>query len=487
MPRAVTRSSYGFGSDTNGPIGAEDFDEEREAIKRRRLLLESMLSQSQTKGMTGLAGGLANLALGVTRGIHNKSLDEQDKELAQRRSEAAQRWLTERPPDIPAQEEVVGTGPLALPPGAPGVDQAPPPPPAAEADAVEMPPANNMTPDSPAGWVGSGNALNMLPRGITGDNFVANRAATPFLPAPLRDTAAWAAQGAGFSPWTAAVAKHAMDRSIDAPIEAEKAQLTREEKAAEKARDRVAREQEKEYQRIETARLAAERAADRRADQDARSADRINENTQRAIDRATFAAGIAGAAEKGTWVDAGTSPSGNLLLRKGTTLVEMVDGSPVPYKGEIVGKGEAKAVEKAMDSAAQLKYTEDLAKRAADPTNAKAFSTKANISSVLSGKTEGFISEEAFQKLTDAQSNIRGEVGRNFAELMHKLYGSAYTANEKASAARFAVLPGMDAKTVTRKLNQQVEFHRQMEEKYGAKVREAAKLRSGNKTVDVTY
>ena len=66
----------------NQPDLPGNFDEEEAAIKRRRLQLEAMLAEP--KGATGLAGGLANLALGITTGYHEGNLNTQEQGLAQR-------------------------------------------------------------------------------------------------------------------------------------------------------------------------------------------------------------------------------------------------------------------------------------------------------------------------------------------------------------------------------------------------------------------
>ena len=91
------------GYDVPGPVGADYFNEEQDAIKRRRLQLESMLAEP--KGVPGLAGGIANLALGITKGYHAGNLQDQERDLSQRRSAAAQEWLSRMPQDTPAQPE----------------------------------------------------------------------------------------------------------------------------------------------------------------------------------------------------------------------------------------------------------------------------------------------------------------------------------------------------------------------------------------------
>src|SRR6186713_409911 len=169
MARSVTRD-YGFGSDVPNPIGAETFDAEQEAIKRHRLELAAMLKQDPNASGWGGVVGQAIKELG---GYYSEGeLNKRERSLAQRRSAAAQDWLNRRPPDTPAQDEIVGTGPLAPPPGTPGVDDAPPPAPAGEADVMPQPSANNMTADTPALWVGK-DSMDMVPRGVTGADFKA--------------------------------------------------------------------------------------------------------------------------------------------------------------------------------------------------------------------------------------------------------------------------------------------------------------------------
>jgi len=375
-------------------------------------------------------------------------------------------------------EEQIGTGPIAPPPGTPGVEpygggstpmNTPEPGPNAPASAFSATPSP--PPDSPAGWMGPGGG--MIPQGA---EFKPNRAGSPMIPGSLSERLKIVSRLAAAGPMYAKVAEKVLTQGLEAPEKAEQARLARADKAEQNALNRASKEEEAAYRRNQQEYIQSVN----HSQQVLMAA--INSGNKADLAMALAAMRhIGGTGAQGTFIDAGTSKSGNPLLRnsKGTNYVEIVNGEAVPYKGPILNKAENKAVEKAMDSRTQLEYTEDLAKRVADPANAAAFSKGAAIGSVLAGKTEGFVDPQTFKKLTDEQAGLRGEVGRNFAELMHKLYGSAYTANEKGTAASFAVLPGMDAKEVARRLRQQADFHRKMEEKYGDKIRGAATERTG--------
>lgn len=249
MPRMTMFPGY----DVPGPVGADSFNEEQDAIKRRRLMLGALLSTDQTKGMTGVAGGLANFALTAAQGYHEGNLREQEQDLARRKSDYAQQWLDKMPAPTPAQPEV---NPSAPPPELATTGGGPPVP------------TNYAPPIEPAG--------GMVPRvpSYSSTPSYEHKAATPFLPANLNDLAKWSAEGAGFSPFHAAVASHAVQKAIDAPVREEELRVAREAKAEEARQRAQERSHERSLANIEWDRRSEISAAERERQAASAQADR---------------------------------------------------------------------------------------------------------------------------------------------------------------------------------------------------------------------
>jgi hypothetical protein len=458
--------------DMPAPVGAEDFNVESDTIKRRRAAVAKMLEAAPGEHGWGAVG--AELIRGLARGYVGNQLSEQERDVSRRRSEFADAWLKRRPTGQAAQEEIEGTGPIAPPPGTPGVEES-----GGGMDLMNTPePGANAKPsafstaprDTPAGWVGPNNSLSMLPQGVT--DFKPNRAEKPFLPPSLDDTSLWAAEGAGLSPWHGALASHAMQRSMDVPVELEKARVLAAARKEEKETERISREREKEVQRIETARRDAERAAETRANQEARAAGNINRDRQHAIDMESLKVQLA--AQKGPTVKAkfdGYDNDGNRVLARPdgvqVTLQPMKDaqgkvildekGQPtmehIVHTGEVIPTAVAeKAAAKVFEFNAAIKDAEAAIKAVKDNPDAFGFKSYAATKGVLglAAKKSGFITPEEVAAQTT--------VFRTQADIVHKIYGAALTAGEDVAKAAWAPIPGESDEMVARKLDQALAY-----------------------------
>ena len=242
----MARSGTGIGytpSQTSTSMPGS-FDEEQMAIARKRLMLQQLANQAPVdsgyKGSHWVNPYLGQLGSAITGAFaqnEQTGLDAKAQDIAQRRGAAADEWLGQMPQDTPAVPEQVGTGPIAPPPGTPGVGQSSMPmipgatPPQQAQDATI-----NMETGAPTALAGT----QMQPMQAAPDapmvpqapqDFVPNRAATPMIPTKIGDMAKWAAKGAAFSPMHAKVAEKALDTAIAAP---ERARLAAEAITAKK-------------------------------------------------------------------------------------------------------------------------------------------------------------------------------------------------------------------------------------------------------------
>jgi len=200
---------------------------------------------------------------------------------------------------------------------------------------------------------------------------------------------------------------------------------------------------------------------------------------QQNIDARYDLARVVGAASAGNMVNEGTSLAGHQLYRpaKGVDLVEVVDGQSRPYFGPVVRPGEEKNVTAAMTTAKEAKFAEDLAKRVDE--NPDIFKVRANIGNAISSAFGG-MGREALTGLTPEQIQLRGVIGRDFAETTKKLYGASFTTSEQQRANTFTPQPQDSAATIASKLRGAAEFAREMEGKYGSKITQAAAARAGS-------
>jgi hypothetical protein len=457
MPQMTRPIGY---NPTQLPTGMPgEFDDEQAEIQRRRQQMLALMEKPIGGADTGLAGGIVNFLQGVGNQYERGQLDTQEKSLAQRRAEAADAWLAQMPQDRPAVPEQVGTGPVAPPPGTPGVEVPPTLAPAATGDPTVLPDSNNMLPQPP--------------------EFVPNRAGSPMVPVGVKDMAAWAGRGAGFSPMHAKVAEKALETAITAP---EKKALA--DAAAAERKDRA------DADRAERQRAAIATEAQRRDAAAAAEAQRRDAADQSASLRRDIAAAnvqarydlakTIGAQAAGTFVEAGGTLDGNIVLRNSKQpdqIVQMVDGKPLPYTGPIVRPGEEKDVKAAMAAANEAAQSERMAALVkADPAT---FSPGANIGASISNFFGG-AGKEKLTGLTPDQLELRGIIGRDFAETTKKLYGASFTASEQARANGFTPQSQDSAELVVQKLEGAAKFSRQMAEKYGTKVQQAAATRLGD-------
>jgi hypothetical protein len=436
-----------------------EFDDEELSLERKRKMIAAMMAQDapsrapQGRFYTPDYGAL-HKAIGDAAGTYDlERLNEQSRDLASKRADFARQALEEYPMPREASPEIEGTGPIAPPPGAPGVEQAPPPAPAGEADVMEMPSANNMTPDTPAGWVGPDNALSMLPQGVT--EFKANKAAEPgFLPT-IQDQAKWGIKYAGLSPFHANLATEGYKRALDQP---EKARLVAEAIQAKKDAAVAAAAQrvhEKEIAHINADALREKKGIDAVNLQEVRDANRYAlEEAKAAYREALKAAG-------------GTAPK-----TQTTTLVD-IDGTPLEYhpseqdpmkrftrmgtddppkgtpesrsgaeKGAKIVRNATGAIERGQTALDMLEATPG------------AFggwkAAGAAASSILPDAAESAIRENYIYSPEEMET--QAYIGREGAQILHDLYGAAVTRGEGGRAKPFEYksgdTPGMIASKI---------------------------------------
>ena len=414
-----------------GPLGADDdFDAQQKELERRRKTASALDMQigqappanASTKYKIGALIG--NALSGGVAGMQEAELNKQSEDYSKRRQDFTRSWLD------------------AMPRGTPGQ-------PAIEPD--------------PLGNEGLGTGRPMIPRAF-----------------PSRDEmTAWQGKGLPLGAdadrlGTQAVSGMALDQQRDATNQARADSLAQTERHFKEAA--INREHEKEVQRIETARLRENADTERAAQRERDSANKINENAQRAADRAA----MAGAGATGTFIDAGTTLSGDVVLRNNKRpedQVAMINGVPTPYRGPVVGKDERKSVEAATAHIKEAAYAEKLAERVLDPKNADVFNTRANIGATVSDFIGGY-GKEAATGLTPEQLGLRGLVGRDFAKTTKDLYGASFTQSEQERASGYTPIKGDAAELVAQKLNGAAEFAREMSAKYGTKIQQAAAARA---------
>ena len=418
------------------PVAGEpndDFDAQQKEIERKRLMAAALLKNTQPAQGQMVSGHYVKPALGdvlakmigAGAGIYaNEEAKKEEKSLSERKGEFTRKWLDSMPrgtPEQPAIEpdplgnEGLGTGRPMIPRAFPSRDE--------------------MT-----AWQGKG-----LPLGADADRLGAQ-----------------------------AVSGMALDQQRDATNQAHANSLAQTERHFKEAA--INREHEKEVQRIETARLRENADIERAAQKERDSANKINENAQRAADRAA----MAGAGATGTFIDAGTTLSGDVVLRNNKRpedQVAMINGVPTPYRGPVVGKDERKSVEAATAHIKEAAYAEKLAERVLDPKNADVFDTRANIGATVSDFIGGYGKETA-TGLTPEQLGLRGLVGRDFAKTTKDLYGASFTQSEQERASGYTPIKGDTAELVAQKLRGAAEFAREMSAKYGTKIQQAAAARA---------
>jgi hypothetical protein len=218
-------------------------DEQRRLEEQRRMLAGTLAAPAPDSGYKGKFYvpnyGAAQKGLQDAIGMYAQNeLSGQEQALAQRRSAAAQQWLERMPTGAPAQPEVNPSMPAAGEEGPPL-------------------PTNYAPPDATGGMV------PRPPSYPSATPTYEHKDATPFLPAKLNDLARWSAEGAGFSPFHAAVASHTVQKAIDAPVREEELRVAREAKAEEARQRAQDRSHERTLANIEWDRRSEISAAER--------------------------------------------------------------------------------------------------------------------------------------------------------------------------------------------------------------------------------
>jgi hypothetical protein len=313
----------------------------------------------------------------------------------------------------------------------------------------------------------------MVPQGA---EFTPNRAAQPMIPGAMSDKLTALARVAQGGPLYAKVADKVLTQELEAPLEREKAQLIADAKREENLRryeDRLA-DNKREERRLEETIRSNQATQEERARAN-RAMEEIRRDSQRLHSQMAEANAAAG---KGTFSPAGSTLEGNPVHINNKTLeqVEIRDGKPIPYTGLVVSKGDEKEVKAAMDLANDARYSESLAKAiAADP---KTFGPQANFGTSVSSFFGG-LGKEQLTGLTPEQLALRGVIGRDFAETTKQLYGASFTQSEQKRANTFTPQSNDSAEVVMQKLNGAASFSREMAQKYGSKIQQAAAARSG--------
>lgn len=151
------------------------------------------------------------------------------------------------------------------------------------------------------------------------------------------------------------------------------------------------------------------------------------------------------------------------------------NGKQVPYTGQLLNAGDSKGVQDVQNITNASRMAREMAVQA--EKNPQVFSTRAGLGSAASAAMGGF-GREMLTGLTPEQQQLRGLVGRNFAEETHRLYGAQLTTNEIRRGNSFTIQELDNAGTVAAKLRGAADFNDEMAKKYGPKVQEAAKARA---------
>lgn len=415
---------------TQLPTGAPgEFDNDESDIQRRRQLMAAMMDKPIGDSGTGLAGGIVNFLQGVGNQYERGQLSQQEKALAQRRSDAADAAIASMPRDTPAVPPQVGTGPVAPPLGTPGVE----------------PPVNPSTPmNTPEPGPNAPASDFMVPQP---PEFMPNRAGSPMVPAGVTDWAAWAMKNSGINPMMAKVAEKGLDLAMAAP---EKARLASEAAAARLAQAKDAQE------------FRAAEAEKTRADREYQAS--LNRNQQeylRALAANDKEAMIRLSAslrpekaqsEPGNMTDIGVSESGNGVVANSKTGIryEVVGGVPstTPYTGAITPKtDQAKAVAAATTG---VQGIEDMQKSLkAVQENPDLYSLRTAVGSAL--PSFGGLSASV-SGLSPEDMATRANIQSMTANTTHSLYGSAFSAGEQRQAKGFLIDPQDRADVVEAKL-----------------------------------
>ena len=506
----MARSGTGIGytpSQTSTSMPGS-FDEEQMAIARKRAMMQQLANEAPVdsgyKGSHWVNPYYAQLGPALTQGLNalaQPEMDSQLQDIAARRGAAQDAWAANPPrlEDTPADPGNAGPsegpgmmGPPAPMPGYGGAEVAGDQNQmgreyaralAAKQQGMGQDATINMETGAPTALADT----QMQPLQAAPDapmvpqapqDFAPHRAATAMIPkSSLGEVMQWASKGSGFSPMAAKFGEHVMQQAFDAPGKKEAAAAlvqAKKDTAAELASTRkheLTMKQMEGASEKERERLFKVSMAEYKQQND------LEKMTQMYEFKESLKAAGGGEGAKGTFVDAGTSLNGNPVLRnsRGTDFVEIVDGKPQPYTGKVVKTGDEKAVSAAQESLATQAQYENLAERVLDPKNADAFSKWSSAKAGVSNATGGFIDSGISQEHQD----LRSEVSRDFAELTHKLYGSALSSGEQQRAKGFTVMPGESAERVAGKLRNQSKFLRDMDAKYSNKTMGAATARTG--------
>jgi len=426
----------GFGLDLPG-----GFDEEQAEIERRRLQLIGAMKNPIGGAGTGWGGGIANFLQGVAGNTLMTGQDDRSKDLAARRAAYAEQAMADLGRlDKPAVPEQVGTGPIAPPPGTPGVESG---------MQSSMPAAGTEGPPAPisdaAGWIGAGGG-GMVPQG---SEFKPNAAGSAMIPGSLADRLKIVSRLSSAGPMYAKVAEKVLTQGLEAPEKAEQARLAREDKARENALTRASKEEAQAYQRNQQEYLQALN----HSQQELMAA----VNSGHKEDQIRLIASLKA-------LHAGASNAGNLQLtnnldndgtplaydKRSNKLVRVGDGGPPQGTPQSRSTAEKGAMSVRDADAAIGRGTTALQKIENYPG---AFGGVASVASgaadLFGTRARGAAEKEIY---TPEELEARAYIGREGAQILKDLYGAAVTRGEGNKAKPFEYEEGLPPEAITARI-----------------------------------
>jgi hypothetical protein len=441
-----------YGSDLPG-----DFDEEQAAIERRKLQLINAMKNPIGGPGSRWAGGIANFLQNAIGTNLLGGEDVKSKDLARRRADYAEQAFTDMGKvDTPAQPGVMGSGPLAPPPGTPGVQPSvgstpmntPEPGPNAPPEAFSA--TQSAPPDTPAGWTMPGQEIGsagMIPKGA---DFAANKAATPMIPGSMSEKLKLISRMAQGGPMYAKVAEKVLTQVMEAPEKEAARKAAQADRALELEKTRNAAAEQKDYQRNQQ--LYMQEIA--HSQQVYMEAIRSGNKSDLAMALAAMKALHAGSANAGNLQLTGSLDNdgtplaydkrNNKLIRVGTD-GEAPLGTPQSRSSAEKGAMSVREMDGAMERGGRaLKMVTDFP---------NAFGGLASVgTSVASAFGPQAESTYKTKIYTPEEMTAQAYIGREGAQVLKDLYGAALTKGEAGRASPFEYKQGDSPEAIASKI-----------------------------------